>query len=115
MNLLSVIKSFKTGDYTVTRRLQTAAIKGIAQPPTLSNFIIEACVQPAMGRMLQRLPEGVRQSEIKVVFCKEELLTNSNTQLSDLVTINGKDFEVSNVKPFDELGNYFEILTVKVG
>ncbi len=115
LDLLGVIKRFKTGDYTVTRRTQVAPSSGRASAPTTATISIAACVQPASGRQLQRLPEGMRESEAIAIWCDLELKIKTSTGLPDLVSYRGASYEVQLVKPFDELGNYFEAVAVKVG
>ena len=114
MDLSGAILSFKTGDYTITRRTPAARVNGVEQDPTSATFIIEACVQPASGRQLQRLPDGMRQSETIAVYTSTELKTIESAPLADLISFKGKSYELANVKPFDDLGNYFECVAVKV-
>lgn len=110
-----VIEDFNTGTYVVTRRTPVVAIKGRAQPPTTSMFSVRACVQPASGRQLQRLPDGMRKSETISIWCVEELITREVSNLPDLIEVGSHTYEIQNSRDYADLGNYFESLAIKVG
>lgn len=115
MNLSGTIKRLKTGSYVVTRRTPQARVNGVAQSPLDTKINIVANIQPASGRDLQRLPEGMRQSETIVIFCETELHVVKSGRLPDLIAYNGKSYEVSSVEPWADSGNFHECLAVKVG
>ncbi len=116
MDLSSVIGSFLTGQYVVTRQAPAKGYTaGRLDAPDTSTFTIDACVQPAGGRDLQRLPEGMRVMEIKAIFTATELKTAGSGQDPDLVTIDGEDYEVQKVERWAELGSYWKALALKVG
>jgi hypothetical protein len=115
MNLAGTIKRLKTGTYTATRRTPTARVNGVAQPPTSNAFKITANIQPSSGAQLQRLPEGLRTSETITIWTPTELHVQQRDRLPDLVEYNGKIFEVQHVKDWQENGNFFECVAVRVG
>jgi hypothetical protein len=114
-NLADTVRRFKTGTYVVTRRTPVAHVKGRAQPPTTAAINVDACVQPASGRQLQRLPDGMRDSEAIALWCEVELKTKTTTTLPDLIAYRGASYEVQLVKPYDELAGFFEVVAIKVG
>jgi len=98
----SLIQSFMTqgGSYTVTRRQRAAYSRGIAQPTNDFTITIKACVQPATGKDLLRLPEGRRSNETRVLFTTTELDcgdVDSDFE-ADTVTIDGAFWEVQHVE-----------------
>jgi hypothetical protein len=114
-DLSGTIGRLKTGTYTVTRRTPAASTLGRAQAPSTATISVDACIQPASGRQLQRLPDGMRESEVIVIFSVTELKTKTTAVLPDLIAYKSGSYEVQSVKPFDDSGNYFESLAVKVG
>lgn len=102
MDLASLIESFATGTYTVTRRARAAQpfVRGIAQSTTNSTVTIRGSVQPASGKDLLRLPEGRRVVETRTLFTTTKLYTGGQgaTHEADLVTIDGDSWEVQHVE-----------------
>lgn len=115
MDLSSVIASFLTGTYTVTRASAGAyGSDGVYVPAGTSTLSAPACVQPITGRELQRLPEGLRSSEVRVFYTVVELRCAAPDVAPDRVSINGSTWQVERVEPWNELGNYFRCLVRKV-
>jgi hypothetical protein len=103
LDAASLIRSFATGTYTVTRRAAATVVRGRAQPGAISTLPVVASVQPASGRDLLRLPEGRRSIETRVVFTATQLLiaAQGSANNSDLILIEGTQFEVQQVQSWD--------------
>lgn len=102
MDVGDLIGSFMTGTYTVTRRGASTVVDGRAVPAVPSTLSIVASVQPATGRDLERLPEGQRSRETRVVFTPTQLLiATQGAGLSDIVAIDGSKWEVQQVARWD--------------
>lgn len=106
MDLASLISSFSTGTYTVTRRQADGFTRGIANPTIDSTFTINASVQPATGKDLLRLPEGRRTNETRVLFTTTQLYTGDQGQdyEADWVTIDGESWECQHVEDWVQAG-----------
>lgn len=102
MDAADLINSFLTGTYQVTRRAKVATVKGRAQPPVVTSLQVPACVQPANGRDLLRLPELRRSIETRRVYTATELKIGFQGSAfeSDLISIDGMTWEVQNVEPW---------------
>lgn len=110
MNFSGVLTAFKTGTYTVSRRTPTTVgpdgRADVADPTTL---LIQASVEPTKGRMLQRLPEGERVTEHRVLYTATRLQVIGDP---DIVTIDGEDWEVESVSDW-ALGKFFAASLVR--
>jgi hypothetical protein len=97
-----LIDSFLTGSYTVTRRATAIMVDGIGEQQPASTLSIDASVQPASGRDLQRLPEGRRTIETRIVFTITELFAGGQgvQYEADQVEIDGDQWEVQQVQPW---------------
>ena len=113
----ALIDSFKTGDYVVTQRAKGSHLKGRAVAGATSTLTISASVQPANGRDLQRLPEERRSVETRVIYTRTELRVGAQDAAfeSDLVAIDGKNWEVQNVQDWPAAVGYFRVLAQMVG
>lgn len=115
MDLSSVIASFATGTYVVTRRSPSAyGTDGRLDAPTTSTLNVTACVQPLTGRELQKLPEGMQTQELLSIWSPVELRTQGSGQDPDLVTIEGEAWEVQKVERWSTLGAYWRAILAKV-
>lgn len=83
--------------------------------PAATTFEITASVQPMSGRELDRLPEGLRQREVRVVFTATELKGTADTQEADEITIDGEQWQVQTPESWLTLGNYFRAVVARVG
>lgn len=92
------------GAENITLRRVSVAIgvtsEGRATDPVIAVSIIRASVQPARGRDLQYLTEGLRQSVEHVVYTRTKLRTaDQNTGLlADQLVIDGETFDVVHVE-----------------
>lgn len=100
MNPAAIIARFATGTYTVTRRTSGGYDQGRALPTTDASFSVVAAVAPASGNDLQRLPEGRRTIDSKIVFTPTELLTGAQggTYEADWIAIDGGSWECQHVE-----------------
>lgn len=115
MDLSSVITSFVTGTYTVTRYSPSAyGSDGRLDASTTATFTVDACVQPLTGRELERLPEGLQTSEVLALWSPVELKTQGAGQDPDSVLIDGDSYEVQKVERWNTLGAYWRVLLAKV-
>jgi hypothetical protein len=116
MDLSTVITSFKTGDYVVTRTVaSTYNGNGVLVPGSTSTLTIEACVQPLGGRELRRLPEGLRNKEARQVYTPTELRTAQTGNEPDSIAIGSNSWQVQTCEPWAELGGYFRAIVTKDG
>lgn len=116
MSLLQVILTFKTGEYTVTRRAAESLSSGVASAGSSTTFEIEACVQPISGRDLLALREGQRAEETKVIFTETALRTRTSAGAADRISIDGDTYEVFNVRKWDTPEEtFYKALAAKVG
>src|SRR4051812_39757163 len=102
-DLSDVIELLKTGDYSVARpavRAVNTTTGEIATASTASTFTIAACVQPAPGRDLKRLPEGRRKHDVKSIWTETALL------VQDVITIAAEAYEVEYLYDWTAAGNF---------
>jgi hypothetical protein len=104
MDVSSLIASFSTGTYTVTRTTARSLSKGKATAGTASTTTITAAVWPASGNDLRRLPEGRRATESLIVMTATELYVGGQGESydADTVSIGGESYEVSDVDPWTD-------------
>lgn len=112
MNLAGVITSFATGTYTGTRTTpRTYDSNGVIGSASTASFTLtNASVQPATGKDLQRLPEGKRGRDTKVVLTSTEVRVGT-----DRVSIGGSSWEVEHVEDFSELAGFYRAVVQKDG
>lgn len=92
MNVAGLISSFATGTYTVTRTARGSITKGKTAAGTTSSVTITACIYPATGTDLKRLPENRRTSEAMNLITDTELYDGGQ----------GSDYEADTVSVFSE-------------
>lgn len=114
-DMSDVVDSMITDAYAVTRRTPSSYVDGRLQASTDTVFEILASVQPATGRDLQRLPEGMRTAETRVIYTTSELLTQGASQDPDIIAIEGFAYEVQTVEQWVQVGNYYKALAQKMG
>jgi hypothetical protein len=106
MSLTGVIASFATGTYVVTRSPERSfGSDGRPDSASSSTFSVVASVQPPTGREAQRLPEGIRADEVRIVYVHERLHTRDDGYEPDIVAIAGEDYEVFRVETWDAFGD----------
>jgi hypothetical protein len=109
-----VIDALATGIYTVSRPGQTTYLNGRRQPPTTTSFDIRAAVQPATGRQLDRLPEGLRTHEAIAIWTRTELRTENANGEPDVISVGGFDYQIDAVNRWQPSGGYFMALATRV-
>jgi hypothetical protein len=112
MDFSSNLLEFGTGTYTVTRTLPRALVRGVAQAPSTSTFSVAASVQPATGRDVAVLPEGLNLTDVIQIFTAVELKVAGDGCEDDAITYRGARYEVKHVERYDEIGNYYRALAV---
>lgn len=115
-DLSDVIELLQSGTYTVTRPNPTTLLNGRRVEPTSTTFEITASAQPASGRSIASLPEGLRSSESMDVFTRTELrqARPDASVEGDRISIDGAVFEVANVKRWNKLGNFYRATVVRL-
>ena len=112
--LRGVIKSFKTGDYAVTRRGAGSYVKGRYVEAASSTFSISANVQPAGPRTLMALAEAFHTTDAKLVFTKTQLYSRTPAQASDKISIDGETYTVVKVEYWPAFGDSHYRVTVAI-
>jgi len=113
MDAASLVESFLTGQYVVTRRERARFVSGIAVSGPTSSLSISASVQPATGADVLRLPEGRRLVETRVIYTTTQLLVGSegSPNESDLISIDGQNWEVQHVESWQQAeGSFFRCI-----
>lgn len=112
MDLSGVIMALATGTYTVTRRAAGSVSGGIYAPGSSSTLSVKALVQPGEPEHLERLPEGTRLDDVKVVFSSSPLYTQNEATgaPADLLSIDGKSYEVEAVRDFVATGAFVQAI-----
>lgn len=94
--------SLTTDTATLIRRSAPGTyVKGRWKPGTVSAPVSIACsIQPISGKTLERLPEGQRVGDLRVMYTETEVfMANEISQTkSDLVDFKGRRYEVELVE-----------------
>ena len=81
---------------------------------TTANGTILASVQPMLPHEMDALPQGRREDQSYTLFTDTEL-NPIGTQNPDLITIDGEDYEVAKVSPWqNNVINHYKVFVVKV-
>ena len=115
-DMSDAIACLASGCYTVTRSSTTTVVNGRRAAPATSTFEIVASIQPATGRDMKRLPEGIRTTEIMTVFTSTELFQAlpESAREADRVAIDGGSFEMQVVERWAALGNYWRCVVARI-
>lgn len=93
-------------DIQIIARTQTVDQYGKGQTEEVAPRDAIGVVQPATsGKVLERLPEGIRISDVITIWTKEKLKTDENDAYSDLVVWNGERYTVKNAMPYGNWGD----------
>jgi len=116
-DMSDAIDMLASGTITVSRPGVPLLVDGRLQSTvgtTLGPFSVS--VQPLTGRDVERLPEGLRDREARVVFTAADLRPANPAAGThgDRVTFDGAEFEVQSAEPWVELGNYRRCVLVRV-
>ncbi len=117
MDLSSVVASFYTDTFVVTRTTSAATFgsDGRLAAATTTTVRVQGVEVPITGRELQRLQEGYRGAEVKVLFTVAPLYTIDARQAADTVVIEGDTYQVEKVEDWSRLGGYYRVTLLKVG
>lgn len=104
MDLSSLVASFQTGTYTVTRRARGATVRGRVGDGTTTTLTIAASVSPAYGSDLSRLKQGRQSTEGKVIFTTTPIMLGGQGEAyeADRISIGGVNFEVEKVETWND-------------
>lgn len=101
-----VIGQLKSGSYVVTRFGGGDYVEGAYVAGETETLTIEASVQPASGKELQRLPEGERTSDYLSVWTQTELFGRQESKSPDRILVDGYTYEVALVNDWLSEGGY---------
>lgn len=106
-DLSDAIAEMETGSYRIRRPAGQTTTKGrvTQNPPTIHQA--PGSLQPLTGRELQRLPEGMRDREVRAFF------TAFQIKSKDVLEADGFDWEVDSVSDWSVLGNFYRALMTK--
>lgn len=116
-DLQAVIDCFGSEPFVVVRPQGGERIKGEFVRRAPQRFPADGAWQPADGKVLQMLPEGVRSRETWAVWTDCQLL-NADVQHQrepDILERNGCEFEVMIVKDWFREGGYNKAVVVRLG
>ncbi len=116
MDLSAAILDLDPQSLTVTRSAAaTYTTGGKLVAPVTSTFTIVASVQPAPGKQLMRLPEGLRNQDVLQVFTATEIRTAQSGVTADVVAIGSGSYQVESVKDWSLAGGFYDALVRRIG
>src|SRR5271166_3894824 len=62
-------------------------------------------VQPASFKQIQRLPEAIREADVRSFYIKAQIITDGSGQYPDIIVFQGKRFEVQTAAPWLNYGS----------
>ena len=120
MSLPSVIRFFKTGEYTIKRTVAGSVTLGRYTEGVTTTFKINASIQPVTGRMLENLQEYQASMTDKVIYTEfAELKTRSSVQEPDVIVITNQagveeDWEIYMVEHFNVISSHWRALATRL-
>lgn len=114
-NASSLISRFSE-PFTVTRKAAGTYTNGTYSPGATTTLSAVGSIQPLSGREQLSLPELQRGKEIYKIYTSTELYTvdESSAKKADLVSFQGKVFEVQKVEKWEYDFSYFKALIMRV-
>lgn len=114
--LCDAVDLLASGYYLVARPAAKTVSNGVVDSPPATYFWSKGSMQPVPGRDVQKLPEGIREKELKAFFTCDELKTKATalTGEPDRVTVDGELFEVAHLDDWMQLGAYHRVVLAKV-
>lgn len=109
-----VLSALPSGTYSLKRHGAGDYVEGVFVPGSVTTSTIQASVQPAGGKELQRLPEGERLQDYLAVWTTSELLTLEGSRAPDRLVIDGAEYEVVAVEDWLSEGNYYKAIVHRV-
>lgn len=98
---------------TLSRPAAGSYVNGVWVEGAVTQSFFEASVQPLAGKEIELLPEERRNTESYKLFTDTELLTvnTSSRRNADIITIDGRNFEVYSVKSWQNtIINHYEVV-----
>lgn len=117
-NLQGTLERLATGTYNVTRTSKGSIVNARYIPnPSDPVFQIRAAIQPTSGRDLQRLPEGLRTTQLITIYTNTPLQTAlaPSGNIADVVNYGGHSYQCQTVLDWSESGGYNKVIAQKVG
>lgn len=104
MDIASLMTSFATGTYTVTRRARGSVVRGRVQDGSSTTVSITASVSPSRGLDLMKVPEGRRTNGAMTIFTTTFLYVGGvgESYESDRISIGGATWEVAHVETWTD-------------
>lgn len=102
-----LISTFATGSYAVTTEGAGSYVSGIWVPGAGAVVNVSAYIEPLSGADLQMSFDGYHTSDLRKMFCKDEVAMNAE------VTFQGEQWRVVQVNEWQGFGtlqadNYYE-------
>lgn len=106
MSRLGAIERLANGTYSVSRQVASSYDEHgrLVDAGAVTTLSIPAVVQPLSGDDLKQLAEGQMPSDRRVIFALEELRTRTPTHDPDIITIDGRAWEIVTVEAWTSLG-----------
>lgn len=84
---------------------RTATVDDFGQTVlTEKTFDTVGSVQPASNREMQRLPEALRTSDIRVFYIKSEIQSDGDDQYPDIILFQGFRYQVKSIESWLNYG-----------
>lgn len=116
-DMSGTVLAFATGTYDVARADPgTYDINGLViDDPSVTVVSVSAMIVPLVGaKKLERLPEGLRSRDAIEVFTAVALQVSAPEQRPDVVTYNGRQYQVDVVDDWTAAGNFYHALATRV-
>lgn len=113
MSLPSVIDYFKTGSYTIKRRVKGSVVSGIYTDGAETQFSVDASVQPITGRELKNLEEAQATMDDKVIYTRTELKCREPAFEPDIIVIGGEEYEIYRVESHQVISSHFRAFATR--
>lgn len=116
-DLSDAVLGFATGTYDVARANPgTYDVNGlVVNDPAPTTVQVQAMIVPLVGsKQLQRLPEGLRSRDAIEVFSVDALQVSAPEQRPDVITYNGRQYQVDVVDDWTAAGNFFHALATRI-
>ncbi len=116
-DMSGTVLAFKTGTYDVTRAAPGTYNTGgiVVADPSPSVVPVDAMIVPLLGGpQLMRLEEGLRSRDAIEVFTAVALQASAPEQCPDVITYNGRQFQVEVVDDWTAAGNFYHALATRV-
>lgn len=100
MDIASLITSFATGTYTITRRARGSTVRGRVEAGTESTLTITGSASPASGADIEKAAQGRLVHQAYTVFTTTPLKIGGigDAFEADIITINGSQYELRHLE-----------------